>query len=294
MNVEKGALKFVAPATVTRATNSKSSTKPTRKRSARTPSRWSPRARCRRPRTRAKTASRRNTSASRSPNGTASTRKPKRSRSTRPKPARKAGARWASTTKKGDSWFTGEKKGHLVHPAGDRRAAATLIYFMCAIHPWMQGKVKVLPRRQSSGTSGNVHTTPRLGRRAFLGALGGGALASCCRSRAAGRRAAPVRGRDPERGRRGAVPGAAADPAGADRRRDRDPDPRGRGADPARPQDQALDLRRQLSRARRSAAPPASGPRSPSTTSCRPGPASSRSTSTAATTAPSSTASPAA
>lgn len=62
----------------------------------------------------------------------------------------KAGAPGWSTpgdnTKKGDSWFTGEKKGtsfaQLV--TADPATDGTL-YYMCAIHPWMQGQVKVLP-----------------------------------------------------------------------------------------------------------------------------------------------------
>ena len=56
---------------------------------------------------------------------------------------------------------------------------------MCAVHPEMQGKVNVdapvarSPRRSSNGTSGKP-TAPhrRFGRRAFIGALGGGALAA--------------------------------------------------------------------------------------------------------------------
>ena len=51
-----------------------------------------------------------------------------------------------STTKKGDSWFTGEKKGTSFSQLVTADPATTpTIYFMCAIHPWMQGSVKVLP-----------------------------------------------------------------------------------------------------------------------------------------------------
>lgn len=52
-----------------------------------------------------------------------------------------------SVTEKGDSWFTGEKPGtSIVEPtAFDTSAGATRIYFMCAIHPWMQGTINVLP-----------------------------------------------------------------------------------------------------------------------------------------------------
>jgi len=47
-------------------------------------------------------------------------------------------------TKKGDSWFTGEKPGaSIVQPVS--AAAGTTIYFMCAIHPWMHGSIEVLP-----------------------------------------------------------------------------------------------------------------------------------------------------
>lgn len=45
--------------------------------------------------------------------------------------------------KKGDSWFTGEsKKGtHTIEKVTAK--AGTTLYFICAIHPWMQGSVKV-------------------------------------------------------------------------------------------------------------------------------------------------------
>ena len=48
-----------------------------------------------------------------------------------------------STTKKGDSWFTGEKKGTSYSQLVT--AEPGTIHFMCAIHPWMQGSVEVLP-----------------------------------------------------------------------------------------------------------------------------------------------------
>jgi hypothetical protein len=48
--------------------------------------------------------------------------------------------------KKGDSWFTGEvKKGTHISQLVTAKAGSTL-YFVCAIHPWMQGSVKVLPK----------------------------------------------------------------------------------------------------------------------------------------------------
>lgn len=62
----------------------------------------------------------------------------------------KAGAEGWSTmgspSAKGDSWFTGEKKGTSFSQVVSADPATTpTIYFVCAIHPWMQGSVKVLP-----------------------------------------------------------------------------------------------------------------------------------------------------
>jgi hypothetical protein len=56
-------------------------------------------------------------------------------------------SRLGSVTKTGDSWFTGEKPGtSIVEPtAFDTSAGPQRIYFMCAIHPWMQGTINVLP-----------------------------------------------------------------------------------------------------------------------------------------------------
>ncbi len=54
-----------------------------------------------------------------------------------------AGAPLGSTSKKGDSWFSGEKKGgHISQEV--TAAAGTTLYYMCAVHPWMQGKVEVV------------------------------------------------------------------------------------------------------------------------------------------------------
>jgi hypothetical protein len=52
-----------------------------------------------------------------------------------------------SLTKKGDSWFTGEKPGtSFEQPVNvDTSAGASRIYFICAIHPWMHGTINVLP-----------------------------------------------------------------------------------------------------------------------------------------------------
>jgi hypothetical protein len=49
-----------------------------------------------------------------------------------------------SLKKEGDSWFSGEKPGGEVDRKVTAKAGTTL-YFMCAVHPWMQGRVKVLP-----------------------------------------------------------------------------------------------------------------------------------------------------
>jgi plastocyanin len=46
--------------------------------------------------------------------------------------------------KEGDSWFTGEKKAGTSFSQQVTAAPGTL-YFICAIHPWMQGKTTVLP-----------------------------------------------------------------------------------------------------------------------------------------------------
>jgi hypothetical protein len=48
-----------------------------------------------------------------------------------------------SLSKKGDSWFTGEKPDASISQVVS--ATPQTIYFMCAIHPWMHGKITVLP-----------------------------------------------------------------------------------------------------------------------------------------------------
>jgi hypothetical protein len=62
-------------------------------------------------------------------------------------PAKAGLAGWdalGSVTKKGDSWFTGEKEPgtSIVQPVS--AAAGTTIYFMCAIHPFMHGSIEVV------------------------------------------------------------------------------------------------------------------------------------------------------
>jgi hypothetical protein len=46
-----------------------------------------------------------------------------------------------ATSKKGDSWYT-EKKGDTFSQEVTAEAGSTL-YYLCAVHPWMQGKVDV-------------------------------------------------------------------------------------------------------------------------------------------------------
>jgi hypothetical protein len=62
-------------------------------------------------------------------------------------PAKAGEAGWSTlgnaTGKRGDSWFT-EKKGETFSQEVSASAPSTL-YFVCAVHPWMQGKVTVLP-----------------------------------------------------------------------------------------------------------------------------------------------------
>ncbi len=64
-------------------------------------------------------------------------------------PAEAGGEGWdtlGSVSKKGDSWFTGSKRGASFSQQVTADPATTsTLYFVCAIHPWMQGSVKVLP-----------------------------------------------------------------------------------------------------------------------------------------------------
>src|SRR5262249_50786854 len=45
-----------------------------------------------------------------------------------------------SLSKKGDSWFTGEKPRTSISQKVTA-APGTTIYFMCAVHPWMHGSI---------------------------------------------------------------------------------------------------------------------------------------------------------
>lgn len=60
-------------------------------------------------------------------------------------PAKAGEAGWdtmGSLTKKGDSWFTGVKPNATFSQVVSAPAGTTLT-FMCAIHPWMHGKIEV-------------------------------------------------------------------------------------------------------------------------------------------------------
>lgn len=62
-------------------------------------------------------------------------------------PAKAGPAGWSTmgtaTGTKGDSWFSGEKKGGHISQEVTAEAGTTL-YFMCAIHPFMHGQIKVV------------------------------------------------------------------------------------------------------------------------------------------------------
>jgi hypothetical protein len=64
-------------------------------------------------------------------------------------PAEAGAAGWStmgSLTEKGDSWFTGNKPGTSIvqQVTADVSAGPTTIYFLCAVHPFMQGSITVL------------------------------------------------------------------------------------------------------------------------------------------------------
>lgn len=61
-------------------------------------------------------------------------------------PAKAGAAGWdteGSLAKKGDSWFAGSKKGNSFQQIVSAEAGTTL-HFMCAVHPFMQGSIKVV------------------------------------------------------------------------------------------------------------------------------------------------------
>jgi len=62
-------------------------------------------------------------------------------------PAKAGKAGWdteATATKGGDSWFSGIKPGNSFQQVVSAKAGTT-IHFMCAVHPFMNGEIKVLP-----------------------------------------------------------------------------------------------------------------------------------------------------
>ena len=62
-------------------------------------------------------------------------------------PAKAGKAGWdteGSLTKKGDSWFTGNRKATSISQVVSAKAGTT-ITFMCVIHPNMHGEIRVLP-----------------------------------------------------------------------------------------------------------------------------------------------------
>ena len=177
-----------------RATSWKSSTRPTRKRSARTPSRWSPKARCRRPRARARAASPRRHLHRRSPNGTASTVK-----ETTINPAEAGPEGWSTmgTTDQEGRLLVHRQEGCLDRPAGDREPAARRSTSCARSIPGCRADQGPAARRLAARPAQlTSHASP--GAPAFLGALGGGALALLLPPRAAPRRAAAVRRGPPQ------------------------------------------------------------------------------------------------
>jgi hypothetical protein len=53
----------------------------------------------------------------------------------------------SSATEKGDSWFTGSKPGTSItqRVSAGATAGPVTLYFLCAIHPWMHGRITVVP-----------------------------------------------------------------------------------------------------------------------------------------------------
>ena len=83
-----------------------------------------------------------------------------------------------SLRRDGDSWFIGRRNASITQEVSAR--GPERIYFMCAIHPWMHGidQGPALGGSRFDGPNARPpEPLPRFGRRAFLGALGGGALA---------------------------------------------------------------------------------------------------------------------
>jgi hypothetical protein len=53
-----------------------------------------------------------------------------------------------NATRKGDSWFTGNRPNTSItqNVSVDNPDTPTRLFYFCAIHPWMKGSFKVLPR----------------------------------------------------------------------------------------------------------------------------------------------------
>ena len=65
-------------------------------------------------------------------------------------PAEAGAAGWdteGSKKVKGDSWFTGNKPGNSItqQVSADTSGGPVTLYYMCAIHPFMHGKITVTP-----------------------------------------------------------------------------------------------------------------------------------------------------
>jgi plastocyanin len=63
-------------------------------------------------------------------------------------PAKAGAPGWStlgSVTEKGDSWFTEKKNQTFSQVVSADPATTGTLYFICAVHPWMHGQVKVLP-----------------------------------------------------------------------------------------------------------------------------------------------------
>ena len=188
----KGSLAFVAPTTVTKATNSKSSTRPTPKGRPAHLLAGHAGLRCRNRGTRKNCFT-----PSHICLAIAKWQGVNHKGKLTINPAKAGPAGWSTmgTDKPGDSWFTGEKKGGSLHPAGDRANGRTqaVVHVRDPSLDARQGHGPAAPA--ASDTSEHSASAPRQGRRAFLGALGGGALAALgCRLR---RRRLGLLGGDP-------------------------------------------------------------------------------------------------
>ena len=115
-------------------------------------------------------------SAARSSSGTRSTCRPARSARTRSRSASRAGTARATCKRKGDSWVS-ERKGQSFKRKVTATPRARRSTYFCAVHPEMQGEIKVDgvatgPVPERTGEQG-----ARFGRRALLAAGVAGALA---------------------------------------------------------------------------------------------------------------------